>query len=615
MDVGILSQIGDYVDSLVHPSVQPDPLLMARHRAFIAPRLLGSVVALVVFPAYLALRGTPNATEILVFCWLIAPILTSYYLSRTGRYESAHVLSSLALTGLVTIVAMKTGGIYSFAAIWLVVIPLEAALSASRRVVAIASALALGAASLLMFCSLTGLLPVPDGSLGALGSLGIISASLYATGLALGAESLARKNFWLLNSEEDRYRLLAHNMTDVITRHGRNGAVLFASPAAESLFGAKVADLNGHGLFDRVHVADRPAYIGALADTASQGKAHSVEFRVRRESDDPAVPVHFIWIEMRCRPLDIATSASRQDLREVVAVMRDVTERKAQERELEAAHAAAERANSAKGRFLAVMSHELRTPLNAIIGFSDMLINERALALVVDRREEYARLINESGNHLLAVVNDILAMSKLETGEFEIRPEPFVLGTVVASCCDLLTLKAQAAGIRLGLDVDPKLPEINADKRALKQILINLLSNALKFTDSGGKVVVGAKRDGTHVLLWVEDNGIGIREDDLPHVGDPFFQSGDSYDRRHDGTGLGLSIVKGLVGLHGGEISIVSRMGAGTQVSVRLPLDCESVRPDARPALPSIKSTATIARLAPSAEVANAVATPVKKRA
>ena len=149
-NVGVFAPIRDYVETLVHPSAQQDALTAARHRAFIAPRLLGSVVALASFPLYLIARGTPSAIELLVFAWLLAPILTAYFLSRTGRYESAHVLSSLALTGLVTMVASVTGGIGSFAAIWLVVVPLEAALSASRRVVATASTLALGAAGLLV---------------------------------------------------------------------------------------------------------------------------------------------------------------------------------------------------------------------------------------------------------------------------------------------------------------------------------------------------------------------------------------------------------------------------------------------------------------------------------
>src|SRR5882672_1134915 len=143
----------NYVDALVHPAAQQDVLTAARHRAFIAPRLLGSLVALAAFPVYVAFRGAPSLLEIGVFAWLVAPILIAYFLSRTGRYDSAHVLSSLSLTGMVATVSWLTGGIGSFAAIWLVVVPLEASLSASRRVVALASTFALAAAGLLLVLS------------------------------------------------------------------------------------------------------------------------------------------------------------------------------------------------------------------------------------------------------------------------------------------------------------------------------------------------------------------------------------------------------------------------------------------------------------------------------
>ncbi len=563
----------------MHPSAQQDALTAARHRAFIAPRLLGSIVALASFPAYLIARGAPSAIELLVLAWLVVPILTACFLSRTGRYESAHVLSSLALTGLVTAVAATTGGIASFAAIWLVVVPLEAALSASRRVVAVASTLALTAAGLLMLVSEFGLLPAPDPTGHAtLVTLGIVSAALYAAGLAFEAEVLTRTSFWLLYAEEDRYRLLARNMTDVIIRHGRDGAVLFVSPAAQSLFGCGIADLRGQGLFGRVHVADRPAYLSALGDTAAIGESRSVEFRVRREGSDAngRYAGQFVWIEMRCRPLEQATvEAGGCERREVVAVLRDVTERKHQEQALEDARLEAERANAAKSRFLATMSHELRTPLNAIIGFSDMLKKESVLMLDVPRRNEYAGLINDSGHHLLAVINGILDMSKIETGNFEITPEPFAAAQVITGCCDLLALRANQAGVVLERMPIGELPEIIADKRALSQILLNLLSNAIRFSDRGGKVVLGARAEAGSITFVVEDNGVGISDEDLARVGEPYFQARASYDRRHGGTGLGLSIVKGLVRLHGGEISIRSRVGEGTRVSVSLPLDCE----------------------------------------
>jgi cell cycle sensor histidine kinase DivJ len=579
--VGLFAPVRDYVETLVHPSAQQDALTASRHRAFIAPRLLGSIIALASFPVYLLARGAPTTIELMVFAWLVVPILTAYFLSRTGRYESAHVLSSLALTGLVTAVAASTGGIVSFAAIWLVVVPLEAALSASRRVVATASTLALGAAGLLVLLGAEHLLPIPNpSSHAALAALGIVSAALYAAGLALGAEALARTSFWLLYAEEDRYRLLAHNMTDVITRHGRDGGVLFMSPAGEALFGSRLADLQRHGLFDRVHVADRPTYLTALGDTAALAESRSAEFRVRRDGVDANghPVVEFVWIEMRCRPLEQA-DAGEAGRREVVAVLRDITRRKQQQQALEDARAEAERANAAKSRFLATMSHELRTPLNAIIGFSEMLKKEAALMIDAKRRNEYAGLINDSGNHLLSVVNGILDMSKIETDNFEITPEPFNPGQVIASCCDILALRARESGVALERLVPGDLPEIVADKRALNQIMFNLLSNAIRFTDRGGKVLVSARAEAGNITFVVEDNGVGINDEDLARVGEPYFQAGASYDRRHGGTGLGLSIVKGLVRLHGGEFSIRSRIGEGTRITICLPLDCERSRP------------------------------------
>jgi two-component system, cell cycle sensor histidine kinase DivJ len=579
--VGLLAPLRLYIDSLVHPSAQQDALTAARHRAFIALRLLGSVIALALLPAYLMTAGAPSAAELMVLAWLVVPIPVAYFLSRTGHYESAHIVSALALAALVTVVAFLSGGFGSFAAVGLLVVPLEASLSASRRAVVLAATFALAAAGLLVLARELDLAPVADPSADfELAKFGIGLAALYAAVLAFGAEALARKSLWRKYAEEDRYRLLARHMTDVITRHGRDGAVLFASPAAETMLGCGMAELAGHGLFNRVHVADRPAYLAALGDTSALGESRSAEFRVRRDGPDGAPMPQFAWIEMRCRPLAEAPSHGGNPERcEVVAVLRDVSERKRQEETLQEARADAERANAAKSRFLATMSHELRTPLNAIIGFSDMLTKEQALMLDAKRRVEYADLINNSGHHLLAVINSILDMSKIETGNFEIAPEPFAPGSVVDACCDMLALRANDAGVTIEKRLIGNLPEMIADKRALNQILLNLLSNAIRFSDHGGKVAIGVRADAAAIIFAVEDTGIGIDEGDLARLGEPYFQAGVSYDRRHGGTGLGLSIVKGLVQLHGGEIKIRSRPGEGTRVTVRLPLDCEAARP------------------------------------
>ncbi|QHP71885.1 PAS domain S-box protein [Bradyrhizobium sp. LCT2] len=600
--VTVLSIIRDCLDALLHPSARYDALTRARHRAFMAPRLLGSLAAFAAFPIYLAMRGAPSAVEVAAFAWLIAPIMLSWFLSRTGRYEGAHVLSSLALAGLIMAVAITTGGIESFAAVWLIVVPLEAALSASRRVAAFASLLALFCAGILIFVGQLGWLPL-DAPVAAERSLlmafGVASATLYAAGLAFGAESLARTGVALLSREEERYRLLARNMSDVISRHRRNGAVQFISPAAEAMLGMPVAQLHGHGLFDRVHVADRPAYLTALSD-AARGNVRSVEFRLRREpTGSERGQVDFIWVEMRCRPLD--QDLGRQDIdrdvareTEVVAVMRDVTDRKLSEQALDQARSAAEAADAAKTRFLATMSHELRTPLNAIIGFSDMIAQEQALMLGAAQRKEYAQLINDSGQHLLSVVNGILDMSKMESGNFEIASEPFAPRASLMHCCNLLALKARENGIDLITDAPQDLPVMTGDPRAFKQIVLNLVANAIKFTERGGQVSVSAAVSGSHLTLRISDTGVGIAPDDLKRIGAPFFQAGKTYQRRHEGTGLGLSIVKSLVALHLGDLTVQSRLGEGTAVTVKLPLVYTS--PQAKPAdrMPAESKIATL---------------------
>jgi cell cycle sensor histidine kinase DivJ len=578
--VTILATIRDCLDALLHPSARYDALTRARHLSFMTPRLLGSLAAFAAFPVYLAVRGAPSALEVACFAWLIAPIVLSWFLSRTGRYEGAHVLSALALAGLVVTLSINTGGIESFAAVWLVVVPLEAALSASRRVVAFASALALACAALLIALGRFDMLPASAAVAawhGMLMACGVASATLYAVGLAFGVEFLARTGVVLRHVEEDRYRLLARNVSDVISRHRRNGAVQFISPAAEAMLGIPVSQLAGHGLFDRVHVADRPAYLTALSDAARGDEARSVEFRLRRETSrdgerGPNNSVDFIWVEMRCRPVETASESPASAEAEVVAVMRDVTDRKIGEQALDLARTAAEAADASRTRFLATMSHELRTPLNAIIGFSEMIVQEDVLMVDAARRKEYAQLINDSGQHLLSVVNSILDMSKMESGQFEISPEPFAPRAALLNCCNLLALKARESAIDLVTRAPEDLPDMTGDPRAFKQIVLNLVANAIKFTERGGVVIVSAGVEGSRLMLRVTDNGVGIAADDLKRIGDPFFQAGKTYQRRHEGTGLGLSIVKSLVALHGGEIEVQSRIGEGTIVTVALPL-------------------------------------------
>jgi cell cycle sensor histidine kinase DivJ len=553
--VTLFKIIGDRLDTLLHASARADAMTAARHRAFIAPRLVGSLMMVAVIPAYLALRGAPSALEVAGFCWLIAPILAAYHLSRTGQYERASAFSLLALAALVLLMAAPTGGIKSFAAVWLILLPVEAE-----------------AAGILPSYSNSGTIDR------AAESFGVIVGLFYAGAIAFGAQSLSRTSVALLSEEEERYRLLTTNMSDVISRHRPTGAVMFISPVAEQLLGVPPARLLGHGLFDRVHVADRPAYLTALSDAAQTRTERSVEFRVRSdERDGERRPLQtYVWMDMRCRPLDNnagATAEAGDNGAEVVAVMRDITDRKLHEQALSSARAEAEQAYAAKDRFLATMSHELRTPLNAIIGFSEMIVQEETMMLDAAKRREYAQLINDSGQHLLSVVNGILDISKMEAGRFDLSPELFAPGAALVNCCNILALKARENGIELVVKAASELPDLNGDPRAFKQIVLNLVSNAIKFTERGGTVSVAVQADGARIKLRIADTGIGIAQTNLARLGDPFFQAAETYQRRHEGTGLGLSIVKSLVAMHGGEMHIESELGVGTTIVVALPFE------------------------------------------
>jgi cell cycle sensor histidine kinase DivJ len=578
----LIQRLQNFVAGLVHESVAAGRPEAARHRAFIAAHLSAGVLVLAVLPLYLALRGAPSIPEAMAFLALLLPLLVAFDLSRTGKLVRAHMLSALAFALLVLPVAIATGGITSFAVPWLIIIPLETAFSGSRRAIGMGAAAALAVAFALVGLDLAGWLPAsvlpPLAAKTMLFASGAMAA-LYAALLAVRANNISRLNMEDTRRGEARYRMLAEHMHDLITRHTRSGNVTFASPAALRITGAEPSVLLGQGLFDRVHIADRPSYLTALSTTATAGTETSVRFRLRRDNPNGGMTPDWCWVEMRCALIEDETLANDDAGRHVVSVTRDIEERVAHEAELLAAREEADRASMAKTHFLANISHELRTPLNAIIGFSEMLSTSDMPRMSDERQMEYAKLIHESGLHLLAVVNSILDMSRIESGNFAITPEPFELMPLIDTSRQLYTLKAAQAQVTLAVDIEEDLPEIFGDRRACRQILINLLSNALKFTPAGGTVTIGARRNGGFASLTVSDTGIGVSAEDLARLGEPFYQARSSYDRPYEGTGLGLSVVKGLVSLHGGIFKIESALGQGTVVTILLPTENASVTP------------------------------------
>jgi two-component system cell cycle sensor histidine kinase PleC len=244
-------------------------------------------------------------------------------------------------------------------------------------------------------------------------------------------------------------------------------------------------------------------------------------------------------------------------------------------RKYEAEKIRAESANRAKSEFLANMSHELRTPLNAINGFSEIMVGEMFGALGDARYKEYAKDILNSGQHLLALINDILDMSKIEAGKMNLRFEPIDMEEVVDDAIRLVRNRAETVGLKIAVEL-PALPEIEADYRAIKQVLLNLLSNAVKFTPRGGEITIRAELRsdpfGERVRMTVRDTGIGISADDLARLARPFEQIESQHAKTQQGTGLGLALTKSLVELHGGALDIASAPGEGTTVAFSIPV-------------------------------------------
>ncbi|GAC1330701.1 MAG: ATP-binding protein [Beijerinckiaceae bacterium] len=572
--MSVFSSLAARSVALVHPAAAADDLKRTSHEAFLVVHLAVSCVTLLAAPLFLAFGGVPRPWQVLVFVLLQAPLAASALLMRTGRLRNAQILIIAAILGLATTLDFAIRGLDPAGLALYTLVPLVAAFTLDVALIIPAS---ISAAAAFMIVAILSPDPV-QGEPASIASsaLIILPAVAYVTALALSAVRIHKVRARIERIDAARHQILSRAIGDLVLRHDRSGGVLFASEESQSLFALSPSDLTGRGLFERIHVADRPLFLKTIADAIGSDTTMTATLRLRTGKTEATraqfgEPV-FAWIEFRARHSADETEAV------LIAIVRDITRAKLYEEEIEAARIAAERANLWKDRLLANVSHELRTPLNAIIGFAEMLGNEELAPKDADKCREYAQIIETSGQHLLAVVNSILDVSKIEAGAFELTAEPFSLPALADSCCDMIKLRAERASIALIRNYAQGLEEIIADKRACKQILINLLSNAVKFTPTGGRIAVDIKPEGNSLKITVADTGIGISPSDLSQLGAPFFQASANYDRHFEGTGLGLSVVRGLVGLHGGSISIESAVGAGTVVAVRLPLDCRNSR-------------------------------------
>jgi two-component system cell cycle sensor histidine kinase PleC len=315
-----------------------------------------------------------------------------------------------------------------------------------------------------------------------------------------------------------------------------------------------------------LHKRDIGRMMQAFQRAIIEQNNYDLDFRVVR----PDQSIRYVRCEGRCE-LD-----SDGDAIALYGVMQDVTEQTEHEMALREAKESAEQAYAAKSRFLANMSHELRTPLNAIIGFSDMIERQMLGPLGSEKYVDYASSIKDSGEHLLDLITDILDMSKIEAGKYDLDLEKIQLGNVVNTAVRMIESRANDGVLKLENTVESDDPIVVADRRAVMQILLNVLSNAVKFTEPGGTISVSCEEFEHHVTIKIMDTGIGIPANKLNAVMRPFEQVSTAFTRNHEGSGLGLAITKELAELHGGMLNLESTVGQGTIASLRLPRDAST---------------------------------------
>jgi len=370
-----------------------------------------------------------------------------------------------------------------------------------------------------------------------------------------------------LRQSEERYRDLYENAPNAYCSISyKNGAILQFNHGLCQLLGFEAEEIESMSVFDLYAdtLEGLPKAKQIFENVKSGGLINEPELQMRKKNGD------VIWVSISVNPIH-DKSGKVVESRTIVT---DINKRKLAEEAMKKAKQEADEASQTKSRFLAHMSHELRTPLNAIIGFSDSIRQKTFGEIGNEKYEEYVGNIHESGEHLLDLINDILDVSAIEAGRLELNESAVDIREASSASFRLVNARAEQGDVVLKNELTSDLPRIYADERRIKQILVNLLVNAVKFTPPGGTVTLGGGLDGDGALfLHVSDTGVGIAEDDLPKAIEPFSPLTVSLSGEREGTGLGLNLSRSLVQLHGGQLELESEKDVGTKVIVRLPAD------------------------------------------
>ncbi len=417
---------------------------------FIATRLVAGVFGLACLSPYIAWRGTSSGLDAVLALGLVAPLGAAYLASASRRLDLGYAVSAAGTAALVLCVFAGGGALAWPAALWLAAQPLEALAAGERRGALVAGLVSAVASVLIASGAAAALSLYPQPAPAGFALFFLIAGTMLEGGLRLLRTGAAAPSPASAESGEEDGRL-REALGDLVTFHDRHGEVTRVSGAALALAGRAPPALLGGGLFAQIHIPDRPAYLKALSDAAAGLGPIAVEIRLAVASE--RVPMRLVWVEMRAHSVPNAEGGTS-----VVAVTRDASANRRQAEATEAARLEAVQAAEMKGRFLATVSHELRTPLNAIIGFSELLSADHPYVMAEERRKEYATIIRNSGHHLLEVVNTLLDMSKIESGNFTVSPEPFSLAELTKGCCDLMALKAEESQVQLERKIASDLP-------------------------------------------------------------------------------------------------------------------------------------------------------------
>jgi two-component system, cell cycle sensor histidine kinase DivJ len=539
--------------------------LDARLHLFRSCRLVAAVLMLGVFPAMAMASSEPLAVVAALVLYGVLPAAVAVDVRRPEELDRA-IIASLLISEIVLIGGVLRG-LPPISALSLIsVVCIEAYVVGSKSIrikITTLSALTCFAIAAIM---MSGSTLLPEGFEGEVSfwapltvAVALIVNVAMLTRALLGSVELERS----LASDQ---RILAHEIEAIVSETvvaiDRSGSAVRISDNASRVLGLTVESLRGRGFSEMVLVVDRPQFLTALSDCAHGGIGRKLRVRMRASSDNTAP--QYRWVEA-----SVSASHAASDI--AIATLRDISEQVLEEEGLLASAAEAEMAKSARGAFLTTVNHELRTPLNAIIGFSEILANPATLPQSPERMQEYAEIINNAGHDLLRMVTTMIDVTRLDSGVYEFDAEIMDLRRVIEHAVEAYRGEAEAKDTEFVIGSAPNGLEANIDTRALRNILNQLLSNAVKFGDGRHPVVLALARNDAMIDISISNHGVGIAKEKLETLGRHFSRGDEGLGRETGGIGLGLSLARGLTELHGGKMSITSVLGKSTTVTLSIP--------------------------------------------